>query len=106
MEVSSIICGYSWSHSFPVARIACKGGRKLPTPTSEPPKPTPPMTTQNVSGEPLSEKPKKSTCGPPYYDPLLIMSWDRMLLLLLKDRRNLMWTYLRTQLSLGELGIV
>ena len=129
MEVSLIVCRYSWSHSFPVARIACKGGRKLPrsdtrlgwpqggdrltgdnsTPIIRPPKPTLPMTQHRVPSEPLSEKPKESACDPSYYDPLLIASCDRtplllLLLLKLKDGRDLVWNYSHAQLSLSELG--
>ena len=88
-EVSFIVCGYSWPHSFSVAKIACKGNKELPqrTPTSKPPEPTPPMTPKRLPSPPLPETPKNSTCGPSYYDLLLIASWDRMPLLL-KDGRE------------------
>ena len=132
MEVSLIVCKYSWSHSFPVARIACKGGREFPrsdtrlgwpqggdrlaggnsTPIIRPPKPTLPMTQPRAPSEPLSEKPKESACDPSYYHPLLIVSCDRtpllllllLLLLKLKDGRGLVWNYSHAQLSLSELG--
>jgi len=60
-----------------------RGGN--PTPRSQPPKPTIPMTVQKFPNTPQPEEPKKSTCGPLYYDLLLIASWDRELLQLLND---------------------
>ena len=61
------------------------------------------MIQRRVSSTPPPEKPKKSTCGPLYRDPLLITSCDRMLLLLLllKGGRNLMWIYLQVHLFIG-----
>jgi len=62
------------------------------------------MIQRRVSSTPLPEKPKKSTSGFSYHDPLLITSCDRilLLLLLLKGGRNLMWIYSQAQLSLAQ----
>jgi len=55
-----------------------------PTPRSQPPAPTTPMTIKRFPDTPQPE-PKKSTCSPSYYDLLLIMNWDRGYLRLLKE---------------------